>query len=257
MVKRLLAFLDGAGLTSIREMQEGAASAFVDSLTGGDNTRRLYVKAFKAFMKFARNVEYTRRDVALYVGVPAAVSAMHARVVDYDELARLFQIWPRGSTQDIFLRFVYLTGSRLAEAIGINEQDIRVVKSRAHLHVRGKGDKARTLSIPLTLVQSLQSILPSTPHHPATQPVFTDKDGKRLTCNQASYIMKQAVRRAQINPKASLHWLRHAHATHSLEAGTDIMLIKTCLGHASLETTQVYLHANPNSGTSHFVSVPQ
>ncbi len=56
--------------------------------------------------------------------------------------------------------------------------------------------------------------------------------------------MKAAAKCAGINPAASAHWLRHAHASHAIDGGAPITLMSQTLGHA--ETTSVCAHAKPN-----------
>ncbi|MEP0755582.1 site-specific integrase [Trichocoleus sp. Lan] len=50
--------------------------------------------------------------------------------------------------------------------------------------------------------------------------------------------------------KVSPHWLRHAHASHSLDRGAPIHLVQATLGHESVATTSRYLHARPNDSSS-------
>ena len=52
-----------------------------------------------------------------------------------------------------------------------------------------------------------------------------------------------AAERAGVNPAASLHWLRHAHASHAIDNGAPITLVSATLGYADLKTTSVYAHA--------------
>ncbi|WP_320053210.1 tyrosine-type recombinase/integrase [uncultured Acetobacteroides sp.] len=59
--------------------------------------------------------------------------------------------------------------------------------------------------------------------------------------------MKQALRKASIPKKVTLHWLRHSYTTHLLEAGTDLRYIKELLGHKSSKTIEIYTHVSMQS----------
>ena len=66
-------------------------------------------------------------------------------------------------------------------------------------------------------------------------------------------MIKRACKRAGIDERASAHWLRHSHASHSLEAECNLRLLQQSLGHASVTTTERYLHISPDAGSSQFI----
>lgn len=53
--------------------------------------------------------------------------------------------------------------------------------------------------------------------------------------------------------EVSPHWFRHAHASHALQKGADLELVRETLGHESIETTKTYLHAEPDKSSSYYV----
>ena len=77
-----------------------------------------------------------------------------------------------------------------------------------------------------------------------------DKGGRHLDVSQVYRIVAAAGERASIQGKVSPHWLRHAHASHSLDRGEPIHLVQQTLGHSSVATTSRYLHARPNDSSA-------
>ena len=68
-------------------------------------------------------------------------------------------------------------------------------------------------------------------------------------------IVKAAAERAGLSVEVSAHWLRHAHASHSLGRGAPIHLVQQTLGHASVATTGRYLHARPTDSSARYLGV--
>ena len=80
------------------------------------------------------------------------------------------------------------------------------------------------------------------------------KNDRRLDESTVFLIVRHAAERAEIDG-CSPHWMRHAHATHSLENGAPISLVQSTLGHASMETTAKYTHVRPHSSSGQFLKV--
>jgi nitrogen-specific signal transduction histidine kinase len=66
-------------------------------------------------------------------------------------------------------------------------------------------------------------------------------------------LLKNAAEDAGVNPAASIHWLRHAHASHAIDNGAPITLVSQTLGHADLKTTSVYAHARPGESSGRYL----
>jgi len=78
-----------------------------------------------------------------------------------------------------------------------------------------------------------------------------------LSSTQAWRVVKASATRAGLAsaPAFSPHWLRHAHASHALDRGAPISLVREGLGHASLATTSRYTHARPGDGVGTYLPI--
>ncbi len=72
--------------------------------------------------------------------------------------------------------------------------------------------------------------------------LFEGQDGGQYSASSIQKVFRRAVKKAGINPYATVHTLRHSFATHLLERGMDLRYIQELLGHSSSETTQIYTH---------------
>jgi site-specific recombinase XerD len=105
------------------------------------------------------------------------------------------------------------------------------------LSIVGKGNKACEVLIPAGIAGPM---LASRRDALASAPVFASvhNPGHALTERAVNYIVQDAAKRAGVNPAASVHWLRHAHASHAIDNGAPITLVQATLGHADLKKTK-------------------
>jgi len=145
------------------------------------------------------------------------------------------------------LMLIYSAGLRVSEAVKLRVQDIDSDRMTVHIrHCKNRKDRYVILS-PVV--------------HKALREYwrycrFTDyifpgqKAGRPLTSPTAAAIYKQAKARAGIKKSGGIHALRHAFATHMLEAGEDLFVIKNLLGHSSIHSTVRYLRFIPGKNTT-------
>ena len=144
--------------------------------------------------------------------------------------------------QRTLLMVLYGTGMRRAEIVRLKIDHIDSQRMIIHV-IDGKGHKDRDLPLSPTLLENLRVywrwlkpriyLFPSRMHRDHEQPI-SDKIVWRA-CTQAA-------KKAGIRKRVSPHLVRHAFATHLLEAGTDLRTIQMLLGHEDLEVTAKYLH---------------
>jgi integrase/recombinase XerD len=119
--------------------------------------------------------------------------------------------------------------------------------------VVGKGNKERTVKIAPDFWCELMELQATA----TGKTVFVSRKGDNhpLSTTQVWMIVHQAAERAGIDKPVSPHWYRHAHASHSLDRGANINLVKETLGHASLVTTSRYTHAKPSESSSDYLAI--
>jgi integrase/recombinase XerC len=143
----------------------------------------------------------------------------------------------------LILQLLYETGMRRSELLGIQEKDIDW--SKGQVRVLGKRNKTRVIPISPTLIQELQVLRDENRTVSETSSfLFLNTKGEPLSTFQLYQIVKKQLSKWTTLKKRSPHILRHSFASHMLNQGADLNVIKEILGHSSLAATQVYTHLN-------------
>lgn len=143
----------------------------------------------------------------------------------------------------VILRMLYETGMRRSELLGIQVKDIDW--SKGQVRVLGKRNKIRVIPISPTLIQELQVLRDENRTVSETSSfLFLNTKGEPLSTFQLYQIVKKQLSKWTTLKKRSPHILRHSFASHMLNQGADLNVIKEILGHSSLAATQVYTHLN-------------
>ena len=142
---------------------------------------------------------------------------------------------------------MYASGMRAQEVCDLTVGDIQFYPDRAGINVHGKGQKMRRIGIPVEAATMLKKyiehrrIINKNECH-----VFSSQTHEKMTVSCIEEIFEKYVTKAkQDNPEQfrnnySPHSMRHTTATHMLEAGVPLIVVKNFLGHVSLQTTQIY-----------------
>ena len=147
-----------------------------------------------------------------------------------------------------FLSTVYACGLRLQEAQSLEVSDIDSQRMMIHVH-RGKGAKDRFVPLPRATLTILRAHWRSH-RHPRLLFPACGRDGRSaatattpMAKSSVQGAFRHATRAAGVAKRGvSVHTLRHCYATHLLEAGVNPRVIQRHMGHASLESTMLYLH---------------
>ena len=137
----------------------------------------------------------------------------------------------------IIVKLLYSSGIRLSECLQIRAEDLELGNKMGWVR-GGKGAKDRMFILSEDVSGELLHYISQ--RNRRTGYLFTAKDGRVLSPRTVQKIVQLAAQKAGINKHITPHKLRHSFATHLLEAGTDIRIIQELLGHANLQTTQIY-----------------
>lgn len=144
------------------------------------------------------------------------------------------------------LMVIYGAGLRVSEAVNLRVSDID--KDRMTLHIRNcKNRRDRYVILSPVVYKALREYWK---YCGFTDYIFpSSKSDCPITTGTAGTIYKKAKQKAGIKKAGGVHALRHAFATHMLEAGEDLFVIKRLLGHSSIHSTVRYLNFIPDKNT--------
>ncbi len=159
-------------------------------------------------------------------------------ILNRSELKELFKA-PTLLKHRIVLTLIYSAGLRGQEVINLKLSDIDFERKTIHIR-QSKYKKDRMVPLSDYIAKGLKKYI--SVEHPNTW-LFNGKepDG-RYSAKGLSWVMRETLKKTTIKKQVNLHSLRHSYATHLLEDGVNIVIIKELLGHAKISTTIIYLH---------------
>ena len=179
---------------------------------------------------FLRNVANSK---AQKVSLPIRKKSL-PYVLSKDEIVKMIN-----STVNIkhklIIELLYSCGLRVSELINLKYEDVDF-KNRIIRVNKGKGSKDR---ITIVSAKTLRKLKVFGSVNNLTGKIFLGRNGK-YSVKSVQKVLENTAKRSKINRKVTPHMLRHSFATHLLENGTDLRYIQSLLGHARLETTQIY-----------------
>jgi integrase/recombinase XerC len=144
------------------------------------------------------------------------------------------------------LEMLYASGLRVSELVALDLGQVDPELKEAL--VVGKGGKPRVVVVGEVALGALARYLergrPALATGAAQRALFLNRSGGRLSDRSARAVVQRWRRRAGLPETVSPHTLRHSFATHLLDGGADLRVVQDLLGHASLNTTQVYTHVS-------------
>ena len=219
-----------------------------------ESTRRLssesvylQIAALRALYRFAENEKILPANIAENLSLPRRWKRLPKALTDaeIDQLLQPLPLeTPAALCDQAALELAYASGLRISELCGLRLEQLHL--DAGFVTVIGKGNKERVVPVGKTAVTALNRYLETgrpklvTPRSPAT--VFLTLRGTTF----ARYTMwdhfKKRAARSGLEKNITPHMLRHSFATHLLEHGADLRVIQELLGHAQINTTEIYTH---------------
>lgn len=246
------AYLDAAGIDGPVEAAPSDLAGFVawireqrtaNGETYAQSTVARTLVAVRGLHKFLVREGLTDSDPSTEVVGPRARRAL-PKALSVDEVGRLLDA-PAGSEPVDFrdramLEILYAAGLRITELVNLDVDDVDLADRT--VRCLGKGDRERIVpfgrpcraALEAWLVQARPSL------RPRDAALFCNRRGGRLTRQGGWKIIKKHAHAAGLAAQVSPHTLRHSFATHFLDGGGDVRVVQELLGHASVNTTQIY-----------------
>ena len=215
-----------------------------------DTTVTNKVLVIKSLFSFCVRVGWLNINVGSFLKTPKAKDTIAERILDAKDVKGLIKYGVKNERDRLMLSLMYGCGLRVSEVIGLTWNDLRPHLDGGKCTVFGKGSKTRVVLIPPKLWHQLKEF---EKYNRINQYVFVSRNENPMERSVIHRMIKRACKRAGIDERTSSHWLRHSHASHSLEAGCNLRLLQQSLGHASVTTTERYLHISPDAGSSQFI----
>lgn len=223
-------------------------SWLVSEIEKGNSARSVNrkISTLKSFYKFVTKENLVKKNPTLVLRtskVPKKIPSF----LSQDEINNLldsysFQDNFEGKRDRLLIELFYSTGIRLSELINIKVKDVDHYQRQ--LKVKGKRNKERIIPLTKELINSIESYM-----HIRNNINVKDQsilmlttNGKKLNPSLVYRTVNNLLSTVSSLKSASPHVLRHTFATHMLNNGADLNVIKEILGHASLAATEVYTH---------------
>ena len=219
-------------------------------------TQARKLAAVKSLFSFAHRIGYLLFNVGAAVTLPNVPEKLSERILTEADIQ---QILAQASTlrNRVLLKLFYASGARVSELSRLYWGAViaRNRNQQGQITLLGKGNKTRTLVVPASVWTELMELKSETEATEPNQPVFRSRKGGPLSRQQIWRIVRSAAKNAGFDQNISPHWLRHAHASHALDHGAPVHLVKESLGHQSLTTTSKYAHARPDESSSKYIDI--
>jgi site-specific recombinase XerD len=205
-------------------------------LTGVARARK--VSAIREYFRFLEGVEVIEKSPVSGIDTPKREK--HTRqFLRSDEYTKMLSLAGANPRDYAILQVFLQTGIRVSELANLTIENVDFIKPA--IRVRGKGNTEREIALEKRGVHALKNYLAVRPES-HTGILFLNYQDEAISERGIRKLVVKYRKNAGITKRASCHTLRHTFATYKAEKGVSPFQLQQWLGHANLNTTQIYVH---------------
>jgi site-specific recombinase XerD len=246
-LRHLLAYLGAAEVDAVKISRQTfrayIASIRAAGVAPGSVVRR--VSTARSFYRWLRLTGALADDPLANVSLPKKPRRLPT-ALNIETVTRLVDSADGDKPSDVrdraLLELMYGAGVRVSEAASLDVLSLDL--EQMTVAVRGKGNKERLVVVGGPARAALERYLRirnKLARRP-TAALFLNRDGGRLSQRRIQNVVREYALKAGIDARVHPHLLRHTFATHLLDGGAELRVVQELMGHASPNTTQIYLH---------------
>ena len=208
-----------------------------------------HISSLKSFYKFLFKNNIIDKNPMLLIKTPKLDKKL-PKFLYYDDIDSLLNIPDTntflGLRDALILETLYSTGIRVSELVNIKLKDIDYNENA--ILILGKGNKERYVIYGSKMENLLEKYISERSTFKIDHDyLFVNRYYNKITDRSIRKIIETNIKKGALNLNVSPHTLRHTFATHMLDSGADIEIVRELLGHESLSTTQIYTHVTNES----------
>ena len=239
-------------LSSLAEVTRLHIIGFLQGLKDANKSSKTmarHIASVRSFHQFLLRERVLERDPSVHIETPQGERKL-PKVLSVAEVEALLDAPKQGGAFGLrdkaMLELLYATGLRVSELIQLDISDVHL--TMGFVRCLGKGRKERIIPLGNLAIEAVGRYIERGRREllgkNATDALFLNLRGKRLSRQGFWKILKGMAKEARIEKELTPHTLRHSFATHLLENGADLRAVQEMLGHADISTTQIYTHVS-------------
>ena len=222
----------------------------VSKINYSERTQARWISSIKGFFSFLLEDELREDNPSALLETPK-LGLYLPDTLSLEEIEKLISATEENTDlakrNRCMIEVLYGCGLRVSELTELQISNINFKEN--YLKIQGKGDKVRfvpladyTADFIKNYINNIRSKQKINPKH--SDILFLNSRGAQISRQMVFLIIKEIVRKADIQKNISPHTFRHSFATHLLQNGADLRFIQEMLGHSSITTTEIYTHLN-------------